>query len=75
MYIFKYHPDNTIYRNGGYVCTFSEFKELHPDFPIEEGQYFEYSESKFVLINERGHDVSVNSDNYSSLITAINNLG
>jgi hypothetical protein len=74
MYIFKYHPDNTIYRNGDYVATFAKFKELNPNFPITEGQFFEYSNDKFVLINDAGHDVDANSADYTTLIEAINNL-
>lgn len=72
MYIFKYHPDNVIYRNGTYVSTFAEFKELNPDFPIVEGQFFEYSSNGFVAINEEGHNIEAAPD--VTLIEAINNL-
>lgn len=74
MYIFKYHPDNVIYRNGFYHATYAEFMAQNPMFPLVEGQYFEYGQDKFALINEHGHHINVSTDDYTTLITAINNL-
>ena len=74
MYIFKYHPDNTIYRDGKYLSTFAEFVKYNPNFPITEGDFFEYSDDKFVTINSQGHDVVVNRANYSTVMNKIDNL-
>jgi len=74
MYIFKYHPDNTIYRNGAYEATFQDFTSSHPGFPLEEGKFFEYSENKLELINEHGHHIDADISEYQTLITAINGL-
>lgn len=75
MYIFKYHPDNTIYRNGSYISTYAEFMADNPNFPLKEGDFFEYGEEKFVCINEHGHDVVAGGAKYQTLINAIHNLG
>lgn len=77
MYIFKYiQGDNTIYRKGSYVGTYAEFMDLHPNFPLVEGDFFEYSADGLDLINLAGHHSAVDDlALYKNLITAINNLG
>lgn len=76
MYIFKYmQGDNTIYRNGNYIGTYEEFMADNPNFPLAEGEYFEYGQEKFVRINEHGHDIVAGGAKYQPLINAINNLG
>ncbi len=72
MYIFKYHPDNTIYVNGTYNSKFSEFMAENPDFPLIENQFFEYSNNKFSIINSEGHHILADESEYSLLINAIN---
>lgn len=74
-YIFKYHPDNTIYRNGAYVSSYADFMAARHDFPLVESEFFEYGEEKFVRINEQGHDIIAGGARYQLLIQAINNLG
>ena len=74
MYIFKYHPDNVIYRNGSYISSYAEFMVINPTFPLVEGNFLEYGLDKFVTINSQGHDVAANIEDYQSLISAINSL-
>jgi hypothetical protein len=74
-YIFKYMMPDQIYRNGEYAGSLEEFMAAHPDYQIVEGQFFEYGQDKFVLINEHGHDVAADAEEYQPLIDAINNLG
>ena len=74
MYIFKYHPDNTIYRNDKYWGTYEKFKAENPDFPIIEGEFFEYGEEEFTRINIHGHHLPSGGAKYQALIQAINNL-
>lgn len=45
-YKFKYHPDNWIGINGIPSYPFAEFIEVYPDFPITEGNFFEYHNDK-----------------------------
>ena len=78
MYIFNYTPDGMIYRNGSMVGSYPDFVVRNPDFPITGGQYFEYSNDGFDLINSVGHHDRQTGDDlarFQTLITAINNLG
>ncbi len=75
MYIFKYHPDNDIYRNGVFVATYAEFMSANPEFPLIEGEFVEYGEEEFTRINEHGHHLPAGGARYQPLINAINNLG
>lgn len=72
-YIFKY-IDNQIYRNGHYFSTFQEFMSSHPDFPLKEGEYFEYSHDAFSVINDEGHHLIGGGAKHQNLIRAINEL-
>ena len=71
MYIFKYHPDNVIYKNGSYISTYGEFMAINPLFPLVEGNFLEYGLDKFVTINSQGHDVPADIADYAGLIQAI----
>lgn len=74
-YKFKYHPDNTIYRNRSLVSSYQEFMTLNPGFPLVEGEFFEYGDT-LELINSEGHHLSQDDlKPYENLIAAINNLG
>lgn len=73
-FIFKYHPDNVIYRNNEYYGTFKEFSEKHPSFPIDEGAYFSYYDNGFDYISDSGnHQISTVEEN-QEIVDAINNL-
>jgi len=72
MYIFKYHPDNVIYRNGTYVSTFPQFMAENAEFPLIEGEFFEYSEDGLDLISPSGnHSNQADLAPYADLIAAI----
>lgn len=74
-YIFKYHPDNTIYRNGEYIGTLEEFLNDNDNFPIIENQFFEFKENgDFVTINNEGHEIEVDKNSFTDLINAIESL-
>lgn len=75
MYIFKYHPDNNVYQSGVCVGAYSDFINARPDFPMPEGQYCEYREDGFDLINQGCHLPQSDLTRFQDLITAINNLG
>lgn len=75
LYIFKYNPDEQILRNDNYLCTYTEFMSANPDFPMVQGEWFEYGAEKFVRINQHGHDVPAGGARYQALIQAIVNLG
>lgn len=70
---FCYHPDNLIYNDFGKVSTYTEFMLTHPDFPLVEGQYFDYKDGLYNSINNEGHNVLQEAP--QDLIMAINNLG
>tara|TARA_R100001230_G_C5485256_1_gene34885 strand:- start:258 stop:476 length:219 start_codon:yes stop_codon:yes gene_type:complete len=72
--MFKYHPDNTIYRNGNYYGTFDEFKNEFPTFPLVLGKFFEYANGKFSFVNEEGHHTDAKLEENAELIKAINSL-
>lgn len=75
MFIFKYIRFQ-IYRNGEFYKAFEDFVSENPEFPIVEGQYFEYRENGFDLINDEGHHLPQEDLlEYNDLISAINNLG
>lgn len=79
MYIFKYHPDDTIYYKGNYLAEFDAFLLKHPSFPLTRGDYFEYglnragSDEIFAITSE-GHSLPRNVAKYQAVITAIKNL-
>ena len=78
MYIFKYHPDNNIYRNGVLMSSYADFIAAHPNFPIEQYSFFEYrddSENGFDGINGDGHHIPLDITKLTTLINAIKNLG
>lgn len=69
--MFKYHPDNVILYNGK-VIPFNKFTEENPDFPITEGEFFEFRDNgELDLIINNNHFLTENP----VLIAAINNLG
>lgn len=73
-YKFKYIKGQ-IYTDGLFYADFDTFINDNPDFPIVEGNYFEYKENGDIdIINSDGHHSSANPANYSQLITAINEL-
>ncbi len=74
MYIFKYNQDEQILRNGSYLSTYTEFMTANPEFPLVQGEWFEYGSEKFVRINEHGHDVVAGGSRYQALIQAIEAL-
>lgn len=79
MAIFKYHPDNLIFRNNAFYKSFADFNVENPNFPIIEGEFFEYKESgEFeLIINFNGTFTGIkrNPLGFQGLIDAINNLG
>ena len=74
MYIFKYHPDNVIYMNNKCTHTYAEFIASYPNFPITEGQFFEYRDDGLDLINNQGHHFSQDLSLFGSLIAAIGGI-
>ena len=83
MYNFKYHPDNVILRNNGenerpLITPYADFMVENPDFPIIQGEYFEYGEDGafYKIISGSGFLVTGEDlEQYLPLINAINNLG
>jgi hypothetical protein len=77
-YIFKYHPDNVICRNGVCGIPYAEFMENHPDFPLVEGEFFEYRYDAFEIIKIIGNTyigiIQNDLQPYKNLINAINDL-
>ena len=75
MYIFKYHPDNTIYRNGKLIGTYAEFLANNVGFPLVPWQFFEYRNDGFDLINNHGHHIPQEDlSEFQGLIQAIEAL-
>ncbi len=74
MYIFKYHPDNVIYMNNALTHTYAEFITSYPDFPMIEGQFFEYREDGLDLINNQGHHFPQDLSTFEPLIKAIGGI-
>lgn len=74
---FCYHPDNVIYTPNGYLSTYTTFMELNPQFPLIEGEFFDYNNGTLNLINSEGHNIPQDIEGYACLIEAINalNLG
>ena len=72
--MFKYHPDNVIYKDGLYYGTYNEFKSEYPSFPLELGNFFEYKNGTLEFINSEGHHVSAKNEDNETLINAINNI-
>lgn len=70
----KYHPDNAIYKNGLYYGTYDEFRNEHPSFPIELGNFFEYKNGVLEFINSEGHHAVAKVEDNETLINAINSL-
>jgi len=78
MYIFKYHPDNNIYRNGIFVSSYADFMTANPDFPLEQYAFFEYrkdDENGLDSISSNGNHSSLDITKFATLINAIKNLG
>ncbi len=75
MYKFKYHND-LIMRNDRRFTPFAKFMILNPNFPIQEGQFFEYRENGELdnIINGNHHKIE-NLEDYQTLIEAIDSLG
>ena len=71
---FIYHPDDQVYVNSQYVGTYAEFIVLHPDFPITEGQFFQWSNGVLALINNEGHNIPQDPLDFEPLIQAIESL-
>tara|TARA_R100001230_G_C5467702_1_gene23750 strand:- start:21 stop:302 length:282 start_codon:yes stop_codon:yes gene_type:complete len=69
--MFKYHPDNVIYKNYCSQCKFADFVALNPDFPITEGSFFEYNKGVLEFINSAGHHVEANITDHQELVDAI----
>ena len=72
--MFKYHPDNTIYKNGAYYSTYDKFKSEFPTFPLELGKFFEYKNGVLQFINSEGHHSIAKLEENNELINAINSL-
>lgn len=73
-YIFKYNPDEQILRNESFVSSYADFMTARPDFPLIQGEWFEYGEEEFTRINEHGHHLPAGGARYQPLIQAITNL-
>lgn len=71
---FIYHHDDVIHHDGK-ALTYAEFKELYPDFPLVEGQYFQYENEEFNLINpENGFNIIQKPEDFQNIIDAIGKL-
>lgn len=54
--VFKYHPDDTIYQEGKYLCTFEQYIAINPTSNLVQGHFFELlDDGSLTVIDDEGH--------------------